>query len=304
MDILSFISELSGFKAQTIHKILLSLLIAGFLWVLQFTFKKFINKQSLNVKSRYLWYKTVNTIISILGIFLIGRLWFQGLNSVATFLGLLSAGITIALKDLILNMAGWVFIMLRKPFSIEDRIEIGNDAGDVIDIRLFSFTINEIRNWVNADQSTGRIIHIPNGFLFTKPLANYGTGFRFIWNEICVLITFESNWEKAKEVLETISREKTAHLTEEAKKRIQKASEKYMIFYNKFDPTIYTAVKNSGVELTIRFLCDPKKRRNFEHHIWEAILKEFEKYSDIDFAYPTTRYYQTPANQIKPDIKK
>ena len=77
-------------------------------------------------------------------------------------------------------------------------------AGDVIDIRLFQFSINEIGNWVDADQSTGRIIHIPNGIVFTEPQANYTAGFQYIWNEIPVLVTFESDWKKAKQILTDI----------------------------------------------------------------------------------------------------
>ena len=59
----------------------------------------------------------------------------------------------------------------------------------------------EIGNWVDADQNTGRIVHIPNGKIFTETLANYGKGFEYIFNEIPVLITFESDWKKAKKNL-------------------------------------------------------------------------------------------------------
>ena len=58
-----------------------------------------------------------------------------------------------------------------------------------------------LRNWVDADQTTGRVIHIPNGKIYTQPLANYHAGFSYIWNEIPVLVTFESNWQKAKSIL-------------------------------------------------------------------------------------------------------
>jgi small-conductance mechanosensitive channel len=78
-------------------------------------------------------------------------------GSVVTYLGLVSAALVIALQDPITNFVGWVFIISRRPFEIEDRIQIGEDAGDVIDIRFFQFSLNEIGNWVDADQSTGRI---------------------------------------------------------------------------------------------------------------------------------------------------
>src|SRR3989442_7605528 len=84
----------------------------------------------------------------------------------------------------LVNLAGWVFIIWRSPFALGDRIQIGQHAGDVIDVRLFQFTLNEIGNWVQADQSTGRIIHIPNGKVLTEVIANYSEGVQYIWHEI------------------------------------------------------------------------------------------------------------------------
>ena len=89
--------------------------------------------------------------------------------------------------------------MIRKPLKVGDRVQIGDVTGDVIDIRIFQFSVIEIGNWVDADQSTGRIIHIPNGTIFIKWQANYTAGFEYIWNEIPVLVTFESDWKTAKQ---------------------------------------------------------------------------------------------------------
>lgn len=129
------------------------------------------------------------------------ELWSGSFVSFSTYLGLLSAGLAIALKDLVINIAAWGFILTRRPFEVGDRIEIGQISGDVIDQRIFQFTLMEIGNWVKGDQSTGRIIHIPNQQVFTMPLANYNKGFQYIWNELNIVVTFESNWEKAKKLL-------------------------------------------------------------------------------------------------------
>jgi len=227
----------------------------------------------------------------VLGLIIVGRVWFQGVGSLATFLGLLSAGIAIALKDPITSMAGWLFILWRRPFAVGDRIEIGDHAGDVVDVRLFQFTLLEIRNWVDADQSTGRLIHVPNGEVFTRPLANFVRGFRYIWHEIPVLLTFESDWRKAKSILGEILAEHAETLTPDAERRLQSASRKYMIFYATLTPIVYTTVRDSGVLLTMRFLCDPRRRRGTEQLMWEAILERFAEHVDIDFAYPTLRHF-------------
>ena len=271
--------------------LLSSLLVILVIILLRYLILWVVYRQIKDVRKRYSWRKIITYILTFLSIFLIGRIWFQGFQSAATFLGIFAAGIAIALQDLLANIAGWLFILWRRPFDVGDRIEISGHAGDVIDKRLFMFTLMEIGKWVDADQSTGRVIHLPNGMVFKSPLANYSQGFSYIWNEIPVLVTFESNWEKATEILMKIANEHAEHLSAEAEKRLMKAAKKFMIFYNKLTPIVWTSVKDSGVLLTIRYLSDPRKRRGNEQAIWEDILRQFGKCADIDFAYPTTRFY-------------
>ncbi len=280
-----------GLSPALQDKLLFSILVILVLWLLRRLIMRIAAKHISDVRIRYQWRKTSSYIVFGLGIWLIGRIWIEAFQSIATFLGLLTAGLAIALKDPVMNLAGWAFIIWRKPFEVEDRIQIGEHAGDVIDLRIFEFTLLEIGNWVDADQSTGRVIHIPNGKVFTKVLANYTKGFQFLWNEIPVLITFESDWEKAKAILLKIANKRTEHLTESAKRKVREAAKKFLIFYSKLAPIVYTSVKDSGVLLSIRYLCEPRRRRGSEHAIWEDVLREFAKCEDIDFAYPTQRFY-------------
>ena len=150
----------------------------------------------------------------------------------------------------------------------------------------------EIGNWIDSDQSTGRVIHIPNGKVFNESLANYNQGFQYIWNEIPLLVTIESDWRKAKLLLDEISQRHGTSLSDSAARRLRESAKKFMIFYAKLTPVVYTTVKGCGVMLTIRYLCDPRKRRGSEQEIWEDILDAFAAHSDIDFAYPTQRFYQ------------
>ena len=290
-NLMEWIQKALGLSPEVQIKIFVSLVISLVLWVLYSIIAKIVWRRTENVRIRYSWRKTSGYVVIILGVFLIGRLWFKGFQSIATYLGLLSAGIAIALKDVVSNFAGWLFIISRRPFSVGDRIQIGNHAGDVIDTRVFQFTLLEIGNWVNADQSTGRIIHIPNGMVLNEVLANYSKGFQYIWNEIPVLITFESNWKEAKKILQKIADKDAEQLSKAAEKRVKEASKKFMILYSRLTPIVYTSVQDSGVLLTIRYLCEPQRRRDSEQVIWEDILKEFTRNNDIDFAYPTRRFY-------------
>ena len=240
---------------------------------------------------RYRWQKSITYTTFLFAFIIIGQIWFKGIQSLATYLGLLSAGIAIALKDPLTNITGWLYILWRNPFEVGERIQLGEQAGDVIDVSLFNFTLMEIGNWVNADQSTGRLIHVPNGKIFTHTLANYGRGFKYIWNEIPVLITFESDWQQSKIILEKIALEHAAHLSKYAERKVKKTSRQFLIKNVDFTTAVYTTVVESGVELTIRYLCDPQNRRSSLQAIWESILIEFKKYPNIDFAYPTMRRF-------------
>jgi small-conductance mechanosensitive channel len=280
-----------GLAPGTQGKLLASLVAVLAVWLLRGLLLRLVYAKVTDPATRYQWRKTSASLAFVVAVLAIGRIWLEAFGSLVTFLGLLSAGLAIALKDPLSNVAGWLFIIWRKPFEVGHRIEIGDVAGDVIDIRVFQFSVLEIGNWVDADQSTGRIIHVPNARVFTEPQANYTHAFEYIWNEIPVLVTFESDWRRAKGILTEIATRFGEPASREAAEQVAQAARKYFIYYTTLTPTVYTSVKDSGVLLTIRHLCDPRKRRAVSEAIWEEILSEFARCPDIDFAYPTRRWY-------------
>jgi len=285
------LSEYLNVSPELLEKVILSIGIFVFLLLARFLCNVVIRRRITDATRAYRWRRAVLYTYTLLAILLIGSMWVEGLQSLTTFLGLASAGVAIAMHDTIANIAGWFFIVSLRPFKVGDRIQIGETSGDVIDIRFFQFSVVEIGNWVDADQSTGRIVHVPNSKVLREPLANYQIGFEYIWNEIPVLITFESDWKKAKGLLENIARDNVEHLSEGAQEQIRHAAEKYLIFYGALTPIVYTTVKDSGVQLTIRYLVDPRQRRTTDQQIWEATLDAFAEEDDIALAYPTTRFY-------------
>jgi len=274
-----------------LRPVIIVIIIVFAVWLIRRLVVRIAMERLDDVMVRYQFQK-ISGYIAVAAVFiLLSPLLVGGFQNAATYFGLLSAGIAIALQELISDFAGWVFIIWRRPFKIGDRIQVGDVAGDVVDLRIFQFSLIEIGNWVDADQSTGRIVHVPNGHVFTQALSNYSSGFQFIWNEIPVLITFESNWKKAKKILHDIADQHGIELTKSAEKQIQEASKQFLIFYSTLTPTVYTNVKDSGVLLTIRYICEPRKRRGSAQKMWEAILESFSEHDDIDLAYPTIRYY-------------
>lgn len=290
-DLWQWLRTTLNLNAELQNKLLTSLLIILALWLLRLVTIFVVDRRVEDDRLSYRWRKTSTYVVVPLGILFLFRIWIEELQPLATFLGLVSAGVAVALRDPLVNLAGWTFIIWRRPFEVGDRIQIGEYAGDVVDLRIFQFTILEIGRWVAADQSTGRVLHIPNGKVFSDALANYSKGFEFIWNEIPVLVTFESDWEKAKGLLQDIVDRHAAHLSESAKQRVRRAARRFMIRYATLTPTVYTQVEPSGVRLTVRYLCEPRRRRSSAQAIWEEVLRAFAEHADVEFAYPTQRFY-------------
>jgi small-conductance mechanosensitive channel len=261
------------------------------LWIIRLIALRIVHRNVNEAGTQYKWRKNLTYIVGFIGVFWVGSIWFKGFESVTTFLGLWTAGLAITLGNPISAFEGLIFLMWRRPFYIGDRIQIGDIKGDVIDLRIFKFTVLEIGNWVHADQSTGRVIHVPNHTIFNDSIANYTRDFQFIWNEIPVMVTFESNWEKAKKILQDVAENHQQEIQEKAENQIRRAAKSYLIYYRNLTPIVYTDVADSGVTLTIRHLTDPRRRRSSQQGILEEVLQAFSEEPDIDLAYPTIRYY-------------
>jgi small-conductance mechanosensitive channel len=280
-----------GMMPETQIKVLKSLLVVLFFLLARSIVMRVMLRNVTDVRQRYSWSRGVTYGIGIVIVIFLGVIWFAGLERIATFAGILGAGLAVALHDTIANVAGFLFIMLRRPFEVGDRIEIEGVAGDVIDIRVFQFSLLEIGNWVDADQSTGRILQVPNGKVLRAVTASFNKGFDYIWHEIPVLITFESDWKKAKGILETIVDDDSFVVAEEVERQVRRAASRYLIYSGKVTPIVYTTVRDSGVLLTVRYMTKPKTRRGTEQQLWEQILERFAENDDIELAYPTIRYY-------------
>ena len=284
-----------GLTPGTQQRLLSSLIWILLIWAARRMILLAVSKTIKDSGVRYRWRSVTQYVAVAAGLVGIASIWSSVIRGVATFLGLVSAGLAIALRDVLANMAGWGFIVWRKPFELGDRIEIGTDAGDVVDIRLFQFTLLEVGNWADADQTTGRLIHIPNQRVLVLGVANYTHGFQYLWDELAVLVTFESDWRAAKVLLSAIASERAASVSDVARAQIARAREKFYITGLSYDPIVYTSVQDSGVLLTLRYVCHARRRRATAEEIWEDILTEFAKREDIDFAYPTTRFYHNAA---------
>lgn len=287
----SWIDDTPGVTADVQYSLLRSVLAIVVLVVVNRLILRYALPRIEDGSVRYRTRKLIGYLTVLVGFLVVGRIWYTGIESLATFLGLLSAGLAIALRDLVASFAGWLFIIWRRPFQVGDRIQIGDVAGDVVDQRIFQFSVLEMGNWVEADQPTGRVVHVPNSKVFSEPQANYTRGLGYLWHEIPVLVTFESNWERAKSLMDVIGHRHADEFDAAARQALYRVQSRFMVANVDLAPRVYTSVQDSGVLLTLRYLTEPRRRRATAELIWEDILRAFSQHDDIDFAYPSVRYY-------------
>ncbi|MBN1793911.1 MAG: mechanosensitive ion channel [Candidatus Omnitrophica bacterium] len=282
------------FSPEVTVQVVQTAVTIGIIYIFLFLIIRIINRAVSDVKSRYKARQATFYTAHFIILLILAAIWMENVRNLGVVIGAVGAGLTLALQEVILSFAGWLLIVFRKPFDTGDRIEFGKVKGDVIDIRIFQTSLLEIGNWVKADQSTGRIVHLPNSTIFREPVFNYSRGFEFIWNEISVVVTFESNWERAREIMLEQAQEESEKIKDRVNALIRKMSMRYLIYYQKLTPIVYTKIIDSGVELTLRYLIDVKKRRTTEDAIARGILQAFHKEPGIDFAYTTYRIVRIP----------
>jgi small-conductance mechanosensitive channel len=239
------------------------------------------------------WYRTRKALsytVTAIGFVVVASIWVEG-SGIVTYIGFLTAALAIALGDVVKNLAGWLFIVLRRPFRLGDRIELDGHVGDVVDIRAFSFTLLEVGGRVR--QVTGSMLHMPNGKVFTEPLTNYSQGFAYIWHEIPVLVTFESDWEAAEAlVLEAVQQASAVVSPDRVAEQLRQTATEYRFHITDLAPSTIVTAEDSGILITGRLLVAARGgRRAAEQAVWRHLLKAFADHDDIDLAYPTVRTY-------------
>jgi small-conductance mechanosensitive channel len=280
-----------------------SILAFVFFIFLRWTLIKILLRLPHDKQKEFIWRKTATYCSVFVLIFLLAFVWLRAFHSMGTFFGFLSAGLAVALKDPLMNIAGWLFIIVRKPFQIGDRIQIGNYAGDVVDVDVFQITLMESStSGVSKDLLTGRRVKISNSAVFTEPQVNFTRGwFEYVRNAIEVCITSESNWKKAMAILKEIVTAESEDASGRAKKAMRESSEKYMVFDIALEPLVFVEIDSKGVVLTAVYLCDPRFRRISSGKVWEQLLERFSVEEDITFAYPNQRIFSNVTGE-KPAV--
>lgn len=228
--------------------------------------------------------KTVVFVSAFVGILV---LWARLLQHTGTFLGILGAGLAIALREPLLSIAGRIAILAGHMFSVGDRIQISTMSGDVIDVGFFYTRMMEIGNWIHGDQVTGRIVQIPNSQVFGTPIFNYTQNFSYIWDEITIVITYASDYQSAIRIMTDVGAEYTREFLQGAEHELEKMQLYFLVPTVDVKPTVFLRVTDNWLELSMRYVTDPKKRRVVTNYLYTEIFERFRERGNIQIASST-----------------
>ena len=233
---------------------------------------------------RYQGYKIVGRIVGVVLVAILVLTWAPVRRDMLTIFTVIGTGIAIATREALLSVVGWLHLVIRAPYRQGDRIEVNGLHGDVIDVRLLHTTLVEVGAWVEGDQSTGRLVHFPNNWVFLHPITNDTHGFGFLWNEFSVELTPESDWKAAQEILEGLALEISPEVEARAQANLQRLAPRFLVQYSILTPFVYVRVAEHGIRLTLRHLCEVRRRRGTEHAFTVRMLEAFKAHGGIHIA--------------------
>jgi small-conductance mechanosensitive channel len=239
----------------------------------------------------------VRNVLVVVSFVIIALIWLPRGNNLLTALGILGAGLAIASQELIGSLAAGLNIWLGNIYRVGDRIRVGDVVGDVMDISLARTTVMEVGEWVKADQYTGRIVTVANREVWTNPVYNFTQHWGYLWDEITLPITYESDWQRAAKIMLTHGQTYTEELQADAEARLSRLVDRYPLKELKVEPTLYLAMTDNWIEMTLRFVVDAQERRSVKDHLHRELLQNFQGEENISIASTTIEIVGFPTLQ-------
>lgn len=245
---------------------------------------------------------TINKFINITGfiiiVFVLLFAYIENVDYLITILGFASAGLAIAMKDMFMSLLGWSVIIAGGSFHVGDRVRVrfqnSDVVGDIIDISLLRITLYEDITLTTYKQNrrSGRIIFIPNNYIFTETIANYThSGMKTVWDGIDVMITYESNHKKAVYIIKNIVRQYSKGYTEVAKIQMNKLRDQYSIKNTNVEPRIFTFFEPYGINISVWYETNSYATLALRSTISAEIIDAIKNEADIKISYPKETLY-------------
>lgn len=227
-------------------------------------------------------------LLAMLGL----ALFADALAGFGTVLALIIAGVAVALQDVLKSVVGWLYMSSRTGVKVGSRVEVQGVIGDVIDIGVLKTTMLEVGNLVYGRQSTGRLVSVPNSRMISEAVFVAAADNPFVWHEVRVRVSFESDWQRAEQILREAGEQLHAEIASELERGFRKMEQRFAFRYGTLTPIVYVSLSEFGAELTLRFLTHARRRRGTEDRVSRHILSAFACEPGIEFAYPTYRTYR------------
>lgn len=275
-----------------VQKVLVFLILALLLYLLARLARRQITHSIEDVNRRHILRKWVGYLYAVFLLLFGVALFADMLTGVGTILAVLIAGVAVALQDVLKSVVGWLYLSSRAGIEIGCRVEVEGVRGDVIDVGVLKTTLLEIGNLVYGMQSTGRLITVPNYRMLTEAVIVSGADNPFVWHEVRVLITYESDWQRAEAILREIGDELHAEVAPDLERGFRRLERRYAFKYGTLTPIVYLSLADSGVQLTLRVLVNVRRRRGTEDRVSRRILTTFAADPSVELAYPTYRVYR------------
>lgn len=277
-SICEIISDVTTIDKEYVYVIVSTLSVLVTFYLLKIIGRKIIQKLTSG-RREFVSNHAYQVVLNILEVLILIIIWDEYIKGLMTLISVISAAMTIALRDFILNFFCGIYIKFKKPFKVEDRIQIGDIKGDVMSTSTFSFEILEVSTKEDNGQSTGIVIHYPNSSIISGPVKNINKGFKYIWDEMIIKIEIDCDLANNKKEIYKIvnSLDTVKNIPRKMKNQIDDVNTTNRVYFNKFDPIIYTKIVDNHVELALRFLMHPKKARYIESVIWNKIYLGYKE---------------------------
>lgn len=238
-------------------------------------------------ESLFLARRLVRYIITAVSVLVVFGFVVGDLSGVVTMLGVVSAGLVISLQDVCTSIFGWFVIMAGGKLHIGDRLEVEGIRGDIIDIQLLRTTLVEINGWLGLDQPTGRVILLPNNFVFKSKVFNFTHGHPYIWGKIDLTVTFSTPIASALLLFQRVLEEETREEFEAARRAGAYMQTRYGVEDANYQPRISTHIADSGITLSLIFVTHYRHVSATRNRINRRLVAELERHTHIRLAFST-----------------
>ncbi len=222
-------------------------------------------------------------LLAIVIILVVGAsLLFENWYTAAVSLGLISLLAGFALQTPITSLIGWLYIVIRTPYHVGERIQIDTFKGDVVEISYLDTTLWEFGgDYLSNDLPSGRLIRFPNSLVLQVPVLNYSWDtFPYLWNEIPFHFAYESDLKAIEEVIKRVTKTELEQNADEKIENLKKYMENTPVSEIDIKEYPFVAFKihaNTWVEATVTYLVSPKKAADTRSRIVKKVLAELNK---------------------------